>query len=424
MSTVNTSNGVVRKLSVNRGVGSTAACTMQQTDYTGTFNVTDTVTRGANYPDWRERIARGDSATTGQYGTKYSYSFARLSYSQEMKPTSPYYASLGCTSRVQASGQNLGSLPTGSVSTIAASEAERSARSALLRSLTQAQTAWRGSNFIAEFAETVKLLRSPLEGIHKSTWKMIRKVDSMKRLFRRDPRRYAQLLGNTWLTWSWGVKPLLNDVAELGQAIQNMSNDLSSRDMLPIRGNGVAPVTQSVLFTGWSVPYLPFAVYDAFNRTESSVRYKGAVRATPPGFQAVLQNFGFTPEDILPAVWEAIPWSALVDYFINVNEKIESLRWATADVAWLQRSMRNTSLSWTPGIKRSIHPDIVHYNVTARGGAAWARRTYIERYATLAPYPYWDFKIPNSLEQWINIAALWAGIVASKPPLYGPQPGD
>jgi hypothetical protein len=236
----------------------------------------------------------------------------------------------------------------------------------------------------------------------------------MKRLFRRSPKDYGRKLADYWLTWSFGVKPLISDIAELRKAIEVMSNDLSSMDRIPISGSGVTNYTEPA-YAGYSVPYMDFAIHDSYVRWNKSVRYNGVVIATPPGIQAVMENFGFTPEDIIPAVWEAVPWSFMIDYFANVGEQLESLRWMSANLGWLKTTARNTRTQvWT-----SIRPHPVlslSYDITARGGAAWNSITRVTRQPVLAaPRPPWKFEIPGALSQWINIAALAAGIRASQP---------
>lgn len=396
--------------------GTNAVCIPTSKTYAAVISKLNSVTYGTNIPGYREVIASGGSATTTLDGFRYTASASPAYYSKSMKPTSSLYASQGCSSRIISSGPNVNSLSWTKASKVTSPVAAEQAASALLRSYIDANSAWRGGNFLAEFAETVRSLRRPLDGIHRNTWDLIRKVTSMKRLFRRNPRAYARMLSGAWLSWSFGVRPLLSDVGGLEAAIRDMGNELGARDRLPIIGNG-QDVQFAFVYGGYSTPYMDDAVHDSTLKTISHVRYKGACIATPPGSHPLLAHFGFTPEDIAPAVWEAIPWSFMIDYFVNVGEKIESLRWATADLAWLQCTVRNQTVrSWTairpppPG-----SPQHVHYNYVARGGAAWTACTWVRRTPSIPPYPSWKFKIPNSLEQWINIAALAAGIRNSRP---------
>lgn len=409
------SNTFTRRIRVVQHSGSNDSCAPVESEFTSVNTMGDNVWYSENVPNWREAIARGDSATTSMIGSKFSGSAGHFTYTQAYRPSSVWYPSYGCSSRIEVNGTLLPSNVFPVTERKSDPLAEQRASTQLLQSLIDAQTAWRGSNFIAEFRETVKMLRHPLQGIHQHTWDLIRKTTSMKRLFRRSPSQYAELLGNAWLSWSFGVKPLASDIMEFEEAAARLASDVSSRDLLPIRGHGQGDPTVTTRYLNGGVFFCAGAVNDSFDTGLTSIRYKGAIRATPPGLKATLQNFGFTPEDIVPAVWEAIPWSFMLDYFVNVNTKIESLRWATADVAWLNRTLRNRTVrSWSP---LRIHPegDIVNWLVTVSGGAAYACHTYVERAPTVAPYPSWEFRIPGSLEKWINIAALAAGMRASRP---------
>lgn len=405
-----------RRTSKQTYSGTPAACTaLPMINTTTSLAKKNSVTYGANIRDYKQVIAEGGSATTQLSGFRYTSSAGIASYVKSMKPTSPYYRTQGCTSRVETTGQNRASLDWTLASKIASPIAEEQAASSVLRSYIEATHAWRGGNFLAEFAETVKTLRRPLDGIHQHTWDLIRKVTSMKRLFRRSPSDYGRMLGNTWLSWAFGVRPLLSDVASAETAIMEMGSGLNNHDRLPIRGSGLENAFMFIYVNG-ATPDMDSAVHDSYLRTNSSVRYKGACIARPPGSSQLLSHFGFEPEDIAPAVWEAIPWSFMVDYFVNVGEKIESLRWATANLAWLQRTVRNTTVRGWTNIRAPQGPSAdVNFNIVASGGAAWCACTWVSRQPSVPPYPSWKFKIPNSLGQWINIAALAAGIRASKP---------
>lgn len=424
MSTRTTNRTMALTVTQGVGVGNAVSCRMVDTTYRLTVPAKDTVSYGPNYPNYQQRIAAGQSATTTMEGTKRSWSHASARGSVELNQSSPYWnTSMRCVARRTSIGHNLNASMFPKANLVLNGAANDTAASQLLQSLISAQTSWRGSNFVAELRETVAFLRRPLESVHRNTWQLIRKTTSMKRLFRRDPKEYGRLLGNAWLSWSFGVKPAISDIAELCAAINEMRNNLSSRDTLPIEGVGTYAEDNPYWLNRPGGVGFEFCENDEYRSKEHMIRYYGAVRATPPGFQAIMENFGFTPEDILPAVWEMIPWSFLLDYFVNINEQIEALRWMSADVAWLNRLVRNTVkhrwTSWRP--RTAAFPD---YVISCRGGAAWNATTFVSRTAVTAPpVPGWSFKIPGSLEKWINISALAAGIRSSKP-LYGPQPGD
>lgn len=424
MPTRTTQRTMVLSVVQKAGTGNEVTCSMVPTTYRTSIKADNTVNFGDNYPNYKQLIASGQSATTYMEGTKHSWSHSVARSSIAVKRSSPYYATpLRCTARREAVGHNLNAYTFPKANLVLNGVASNNAASALLRSLISAQTSWRGSNFVAEFREAVAFVRSPLESLHKNTWQLIRKTTSMKRLFRRDPRQYGRLLGNAWLSWSFGAKPLINDLGELCNAINEMKNNLSSRDTLPIEGVGNYAVDAPYWFNRPGSNGFEHCMNDEYRSQEHHVRYYGAVHATPPGFQAIMENLGFTPEDILPAVWEAVPWSFLLDYFANINEQIEALRWMSANVAWLNRTWRNTAKHrWTSWRPRTA--DYPHYDLMCRGGAAWNATTYVNRTSvTVPPVPAWSFRIPGSLEKWINISALAAGIRSSKP-LYGPQPGD
>jgi hypothetical protein len=155
--------------------------------------------------------------------------------------------------------------------------------------------------------------------------------------------------------------------------------------------------------------------YESHTETTSQVKYYGMIKATPPGFQNALQGFGLDVYDIVPAVWEAVPWSFFVDYFVNVNEMLDSMRYWSAEVSWLNRAVKNS----VTNIYSSVQGEYLHDGYYQLGGTHSARAgaEYVNRIKlTTLPYPGWQFKCPGlGSVKVVNIAALITGIKKSRP---------
>jgi hypothetical protein len=386
-------------------------------DLHGYFNADDWVDKGGPVPGYRQRIAAGASATSSLLGVRHAIKLGSVGYSDEPKPSSPYFSSIRCSKSIY-SGHIFECGPAPIPPQGATSEAEYKAASNLLQSYISAQTKFRGGNAIAEFAETVRMLANPLKSVYSHTWSFVGKVGKLKKVYRRDPVRYGRLLGGAWLAYSFGLKPLMSDVADAESAVSHLANDLSSFDTIKIRGSGLQVLdVPSFRQVGIPISHASHARCDRDARAEYSVRYVGAIRAKPPGYSAVLSNFGVGFEDILPAVWEGIPWSFLVDYFVNVGEVLDSLRLANADLGWLKKTTRNRNLRrWSSPYKADNISTQRDYDVSVTGSGGMSSCVRVTRTAIHAmPYPGFRFRIPGSPEKFANIAALTAAISASKP---------
>jgi hypothetical protein len=216
-----------------------------------------------------------------------------------------------------------------------------------------------------------------------------------------------------WLAYSFGIKPLVDDANDAWKACSALSTDLGSTDTLPIVGTGLVRELIDIK-VNQGVPFAPHIVKDYRTDKTSLVRYKGAVIARPPGIRPILETFGVGFSDIAPAVWEAIPWSFLIDYFVNVGEVLDSARLAFAELGWLQSTVRNSYTVNGSAVRPLKESGL---DTTAYGGKSHVSATRVARAPISSfPYPGFHFKVPGvGSMKWCNVAALIAQISGSKP---------
>lgn len=370
----------------------------------------DQVTLGKSPPDWKLQLILGNNVTSSLDGYKQIHGNAGLGYSHV--GTKPLYRDVRTTVGFNINAGSEISYP----SPIVDPYADYRAASKLLGSVISAQNSWRGGNFIAEFAETVNMLAHPVKSLYSHTWSFVGRVGRLKKIYRRDPVRYGRLLGGAWLAYAFGIKPLVDDISDAQAAVTAMATSVGSFDTLPIKGYGTAEEATHA-FIGALVPLCTFAKFNEDRIIKSAVKYYGAIRASPAGFPQIATNFGVGFTDILPAVWEAVPWSFLVDYFANVGEMLDSAKLATVNLAWLNKGQMVTITSKSSG----IYPDMtvagpLGYSVSAGGGQAVAKRVWKHRTTSQIPYPGWNFRIPGiNSTKWCNVTALVAQIAGSRP---------
>jgi hypothetical protein len=368
----------------------------------------DWVRYGPDYPDYALRLLLGQSATTSLEGEYTSAKFFRGEVTYR----------LNASQSGSAWGTNWSPNMPISPSHLSDSVADQQARVNLLESYIAATQSWNGGAAIAEFGETVSMLREPLKSVLNETFTFIGRVGRLKRVFRRDPVDYAKRLGSAWLLYAFGIKPFVGDVNDAMKACNVLSQHLGSVDTLRILGTGKRKVIRDRTPNVGVSPGGGIGGYWVHDRnfwTEYSVRYLGAVKTRPPGYSDVASNFGVGFEDILPSVWEGVPWSFLVDYFINVNDMLNSMRWATVDFAWLQRTIRNKAVNQVTELRR-LHT-LPASTVTSQSGGSWylERKTVNRTVQSTAPYPSFQFKIPGTLTKIANISSLYLAIRESKP---------
>jgi hypothetical protein len=382
------------------------------------MSASDRIIHGENCRDWKKQIAHGDSATTVLTGNKFVV-------------RAPQGVANWQNSLVRCSFGNF----TGNITGIplsfnipfdfsADSEADNKAKSKLLGKVIEAKTSWRGGNFLAEIRETFHMLRHPLKAFYHETWEFAKTVKRLGRIqqvrqVKSDAewyRKYAAHLGDAWLAYAFGVKPLIADVNDATDALNRFA-DRRVFDTQPIKGRGHRTLTVqngyvSVDPNGWAGSSFSSL---KITKNDWNVRYKGTVKCSPFSERFQLQHFGVDFEDFVPAVWEAIPWSFFIDYFTNTGEMLDSLRYVNTGIGWLNRTVRNSGIvQILPPVQTSTFAGYSNYN---HCGAAHSLMVRVNRqpWGDL-PSPNWHFKFPGLASmKWLNIAALTAQILDSKP---------
>jgi hypothetical protein len=374
------------------------------------------VTYGDNVKDWREKIALGQSATSTLVGT------STMSI-RSVGGTVNGYSNGSFTDKLR--WQYTGDLFAQSVSAtvpVASNTmdtvAESRAASRFLSKYTAAKNTWRGGNFVAEIRETYHSLRHPVKAFYHRTWDFAGVVKRIGAVYQKD-KQYAKHLGNAWLAYAFGVKPLIADINDATQAANELRTEGLGHDAKTISGYGRnTTYTKSGPLQLSSPPGNTFLnlFYHSYTNELHSVRYYGMLKASLADTSTLLDKFGVGVFDVIPAAWEATPWSFFVDYFANVGEMLDSMRLMAADFGWCNRTVRNT----TARTLRDVHyqPTTALRCYVEGSPQLYTLARYVNRAPSSVPNVHFHFQIPGlSSMKWLNIAALSAQILSSKPAL-------
>jgi len=325
----------------------------------------------------------------------------------------------------------------------ALTQARNQALTRFLQSLKQQRTQMDGLTFMGELRESIHLIRSasrtlanmiPSHLKYQAKWvkKFMGKtkispltglpipdypsVSSLKR----KPElwtEFRQGLYEGWLTFAFGIRPLLNDVHDAAETMARFSMDSHHSE---IKGYGKA--FETVLKSS-ELQYPASEIAALFTRevaTFVEVIYRGGYRSqvsAPFGSARRLRDLvGFTPENFVPSIWELLPFSFLVDYFFNVQEILAYAFTDTSDVTWLNETIIQTrrdkgSLDVNAGQSGLIGGSLGSYEASAR----IVKRRIQSSFPVLKP----EIKIPDADSlKWLNIAALaGAGSLNKRPGL-------
>lgn len=175
------------------------------------------------------------------------------------------------------------------------------------------QTADLFGGLVHKFAQ-VAFVTLKLKGAR--SWPQVHKIFSDANRRGRWDKRTA----NEWLQFQYGVRPLMGDLAE---SVELLKEGLTMKPLIAFcEGSASERIDKKLLAKGslpggWNFPY------SLYETAKSRVTYKGMYSVRNETVLAMAGSLGLT--NPLALVWEAIPFSFVVDWWINIGEVIQSL---------------------------------------------------------------------------------------------------
>lgn len=367
------------------------------------FTWVNSVNHGQNVPGWREKLKRGENATTQLSGLE---SAARLTAGRAVANNIGGW-------KYEVTGAFLISQTVAAQdpSLIDDAKADAEALGKLNQRIRSVRTALEGGVVIGELGQTLRMIRNPARGLRKLTDDFLQIARAIRKgTIRRTLKQATEHLADAWLEAQFGWRPLLNDVNDgcnalnkyvIGESLQTKRVTGSSE----VKGNPTRTTSvQGIGPTTWRVVELRSA--------NSIVKYRGAVRVKardPRTMDAAL--FGFDPSSFAPTVWELIPYSFLIDYFSNVGDIITGWSNLGVDVAWCNRTSLKTHRidSWSEDLPGS------NFSTFTSAKFVSTKRHVLRAKYTGTLVPSFTFQVPGSGSlKWLNIAALIASQKADR----------
>lgn len=177
---------------------------------------------------------------------------------------------------------------------------------------------------LVELNETIHMLRHPFEALSKMKSKL--KKNRYKRHKGNEiaePVIYGSVLSDLWLQYRYGIIPLVNDISSI---IDLFNKQVASAERLLHRRKGMIETVKNVnitqsLKTLDGFCWTPQRTEERKIRSVSHVYFHTLLQA---GANWQLHNLGLNLGNLPTVVWEKIPYSFVVDWFVGVS------RWLTA----------------------------------------------------------------------------------------------
>lgn len=385
------------------------------------FSVTNSVTTDPNLPNWKWLIANGHNATTTMSGSETrvsgrpTYAIGTvIEYGATLPPNSYPYTRL-----IYDSGEQ--SNPSGAQwSSAELAKVDNQAKMKFISQIRKLQTSMTGGVFLGELRETLRALKRPAQSLRGGLDHYFDSLKKRRRGVRGSPAHRRETLreiaGNTWLEYSFGWKPLVNDIDDAAKTLADHLHGSRLPISKMVRGSAKNYVDVPAYGLDGNVTDGALTVHR--RRTggcEYHVKYYGKVAIKHPT-KITAQRVGLSLDHFVPTAWELVPWSFLVDYFTNIGEILEAastclsdLKWTTKSTLEIERAVwTDISTSSTKVLQGGVFVDALRHRFVTPGVSVTERRRI-----TRSPYagsliPGLEFQIPGFGTKWINLAALGA----------------
>jgi hypothetical protein len=366
---------------------------------------------GSYNPQWRRQIAQGSGATTACSGSNITINPGFLDFYGLIKRHIPPYDSFDCSVIGQPELIGLGTQNVAVPPSVVTEVTNRCIRKFVDRS-DQARSSIEFGQDLGEWRETVHGLMNPLKSLREFTFSHLSKVLKLTKTVKHKAA-LSKMVADTWLEFKFGWFPLAADV---GQAYADFTNKSKRQEVQPIyaSAHGTFPIYDSSFpwySNGLGQTYVRVLVTGTY-----SVRMKGAIRTgAKDGRIGTMQQLQLDLPHFVPTIWDLLPYSFIVDYFVNVGDIFRGLCYQFSNLAWGNKTVRTTheyeyDWSWTMLNYAQNQFDVILKEDTASNPDV----TYVDFVRTpLLPtdlIPEVRISLPLGSEKpWENMAALLLG---------------
>jgi len=400
---------------------------------------------GSNMPNWRKLIKTQTDATTGldaTYRTILSHTGGSATLTRKESKSAEFNPA-----GISVWNYSGNFVAPESINVIAPflGEIDAQALTRFYQNLSAMNQSAAGGTILGELMKTLHEIRNPLGGLRRGMGKYLDAIDGIKKdarygveaakrrgvWNRKQVNAINEAIRSTWLEFSFGWQPLINDVKDIAVAAGKITHEGARAQI--VRGKNARDddnqqTTSSVLFGNYG-----FALVNTRVKTRVSVRYRAALNHNlgypAESLDRMVQIAGLGLDQFVPTIWELLPYSWLVDYFTNAGDVIAAACTDTRAIVWMVRTIRIETTKivaarWDDTTARNVLGD----NYLGGGGTFGTSVSQAKRVlrAKVIPEPVpLQFSLPGSPSKVMNMLAVFGRsteLEASFPPFPRPVP--
>jgi len=374
-----------------------------ETTYRSVIPWTNSLTGWKN-PNWKSQVKAVVSATTPADGRRVEVEYSPCH--AEVKGTTTaivpglfqpwtYFRHM-IESQNIAYGDSAVEINNGTISTTAANN---QAIARLYDALNSIPSPARAGEDFGEWKQTVDLFRHPLAPVRKLLTSVLK--NHSLALKARNLKSLGKGLSDVYLEYQYGWKPLASSLASGLVALQNREKFAV---YVPFRVTGKSSANPTTRRGGSTMIPTQTRITD-----EVHVKYQGVWGAESDTIptRTVSESLGLTFREIVPTIWNLIPYSFLIDYFTNIGDIISSITVPYSNVRWCNRTIVTERKKY---VSMSAVPDpavkFIEYTVLKPGYYSISDKRFSRRAQTGLPVPEFNVDFGLSGTHWANVAAL------------------
>lgn len=289
-----------------------------ETVYTG---VLETV-KDNEAPNFRARMRSGQIILNEMYSTRDE----RSNVCDKITFQDPGWSAGDCVWEGNNARRLEGTTVT--LATSALSAVGASSQNSLVRAYSKMnRTDIMGGELLKDLGSTLGMLRKPFSTAQDLLGRMVK---NRSRHAGKTAQSFAKATANTWLEYRYGWRPLIGDARTVIKLANRNRTEAFVKGRRVVHGTDEVVTTnsprtcQSWLYDGWLTVNLNGFAYDTHTCRASSGIY---FVLSEPSSEAERwsRSLGMTSKDIVPTIWECIPYSFVVDWFVDVGGWLQAV---------------------------------------------------------------------------------------------------
>jgi hypothetical protein len=381
--------------------------------YSGSSPASDTFTGEFN-PSWRSQVKAGTSATTTASGTRVILQPGFIDFSALMGAVDPNNHTTATYGVVGTPAPPYWRAVEQPVPDDVITEVTNRCIRKFLDAADSATSSIEFGQDLGEWKETVHGLIHPLQTLREFTFHHLYRVTKLASVMSRK-RSVTKMIADTWLEFKFGWFPLAADV---GKAYADFSNNRNHQNVQAISASARGEFTDYLAPNGAGGFSISPGVIHCDTRVTGYyfVTMKGAIRTgAHNGALKAAQMLQLDLPHFVPTAWDLLPYSWIVDYFVNVGDIFKGLCFQFSDLTWANKTIRTVhQYDWNYWMDLNNYSHDVQYliartdvAVNPSGTVTSFARTPLDSFDLI---PQVRFSLPmGSVKPWENMAALLAG---------------